>query len=211
MSSLSIFEHEVLAGGVYMLYNGEFKAMEVDSNNIATFENLEISKGDYVSFCDTQYSSLQVTLDGAVDSSIWHKFDYNETSLVYFDKAGKFNVKLNLDTNVVSLDVIEIEEPANTGMTGGYIYFSKNGGNKKLSANPDNSDELCLKDMVITAIDGYCAVYDQDMNTITPSLASGSDQYASIAGGVLIYLKQTGTFNFYINKTTYVLRIEKTA
>lgn len=41
---------------------------------------------------------------------------------------------------------------------------------------------------------------------ITPTLSNGNEQYASTP---LFYITQTGTFDFYVNKTTRVLRIEK--
>ena len=63
--------------------------------------------------------------------------------------------------------------------------------------------------MEISDITGYAVVYDQDVNMIEPTLASGSEAYANIAGGVLIYITRDGTFDFYINKTTHVLRIVK--
>ena len=130
-------------------------------------------------------------------------------SMIYFDKAGTFTLHLNLDTNEFSLDVIEIDETPSV-MTGGYMYFKNNGGTKTLSENPDNTDELCVKNVVISDIEnGYAAIYDQEYNSISPTLASGSEAYAAIGGGVLIYINQTGTFDFFINKTTHVLRIVK--
>ena len=208
-SVISIFESTIpAAADAYIMVKGDFKPLTKDSDNVVTYENLVAAKNDYVAFTDASYGLLTVTFASSVDNTVCHKMDTSGMSLIYFDKAGTFTLHLNLTTLEFSLDIIEIDDTVQP-MTGGSIYFSKNGGNKSLSVNPENADELCLKNMEITDITGYAVVYDQDVNMIYPSLASGSEQYASIQGGVLIYITQTGTFDFYINKTTFVLRIEK--
>ena len=190
----------------YMMVGGNFEPMVSGAGNVATYASLTAAKNDYVAFTNGAYGMLAVTLDPASDATVWHRTEYSGTVLVYFDKAGTFDISLDLSTNVVSLTIVSLDTTPDV-MTGGYIYFSKNGGNKTLTANPENSDELCYKNMEITDISGYAAIYDQSMNTVSPTLASGSEAYASIGGGILVYITQTGTFDFYIHKTTHVLRI----
>ena len=209
-SSIVIYENKAATtADAYLMVNGEFKPLTKDANNVVTYENLTVKKNDYVVFTDSGYGFITLTFASSIDATICHKMDVSGMSMIYFDKAGTFTLHLNLTTKEFSLDVIEVEEEPSTVMTGGYIYFKTNGGNKYLSVNPDNADELCLKNMVITDVTSYAVIYDQDMNPITPTLASGSEQYANIMGGYLIYLTQTGTFDFFVNKTTHVLRIEK--
>ncbi len=207
-SSIVIYENTIATtADAFLMVNSEFKPLTKDANNVVTYENLVAKKNDYVVFTDGSYGFITITFASSVDASICHKMDVSGMSMIYFDKAGTFTLHLNLITKEFSLDVVEIEEQSSV-MTGGYIYFNKY-GNKTLTANPDNADELCLKNMVIDDVTGYTAIYDQDMNSISPSLASGSEQYATVMSGVLIYITQTGTFDFFINKTTHVLRIEK--
>ena len=209
-SSIAIYENTAATSAdAYLMVNGAFKPLTKDANNVVTYENLTVSKNDYVVFTDGSYGFITITFAASVDPTICHKMDTSGMSMIYFDKAGTFTLHLNLDSKELSIDVIDVEEPA-AAMTGGYMYFNKY-GNKSLTVNPDNADELCLKNMVIDDITGYAAIYDQDFNSISPTLASGSEQYANIASGVLIYITQTGTFDFFINKTTHVLRIEKQA
>ena len=205
-SSIVIYESATTGADAYLMVNGEFKPLNKDVNNVVTYENLEVKKNDYIVFADSAYNTLTITLSNTIDASICHKMDVSNMTMVYFDKAGTFTLHLNLTSFELSIDVIEI---APVTMTGGRIYFSK-AGNKNLVQNPDDSDELCVKDVQISDISGYAVIYDQDSNMITPTLSSGSEQYAVFPSSTpLFYITQTGTFDFYINKTTHVLRIEK--
>lgn len=205
-SSIVIYESATTGADAYLMVNGESKPLNKDINNVVTYENLEVKKNDYIVFADSAYNTLTITLSNTIDASICHKMDVSNMTMVYFDKAGTFTLHLDLTSLVLSIDVIEI---APVAMTGGRIYFSK-AGNKNLVQNPDNSDELCVKDVQISDISGYAVIYDQDSNMITPTLSSGSEQYAVFPSSTpLFYITQTGTFDFYINKTTHVLRIEK--
>ena len=209
-SSIAIYENTAITtADAYLMVGGDFKPLTKDSNNVVTYENLTVAKNAYVVFLDSGYGGITVTFAASVDATVCHKMDTSGMSMIYFDKAGTFTLHLNLDTNEFSLDVIEIDETPSV-MTGGYMYFKNNGGTKTLSENPDNTDELCVKNVFISDIEnGYAAIYDQEYNSISPTLASGSEAYAAIGGGVLIYINQTGTFDFFINKTTHVLRIVK--
>ena len=144
-SVISIFENTIPAtADAYLMVGGNFKSLTKDNNNVVTYENLVAKKNDYVVYLDGAYNPLEVTFASSVDNTVCHKMDTSGMSMIYFDKTGTFTLHLNLTTLEFSLDVIEIDDTPQP-MTGGSIYFSKNGGNKSLSVNPDNSEELCLK------------------------------------------------------------------
>ncbi|MBO7614855.1 MAG: hypothetical protein J6T15_04075 [Bacilli bacterium] len=201
-----------ISTGPWMYSKGSILPMTVDSNNVALYENYTSEKNYYIAFMDASNNYLEVTLDPSIDSSIWHVIGPSGLSMVYFDKVGTFNIKLDLTTKVLSLDIISIEEDVPyvpTELTGGSIYFSKY-GNKRLTVNPNNSNELCLLDMTISDNTGYFCIYDSNRNSVTASIASDSQTYITNSS-ILYYVTQTGTYNFYINKNTLILRVEKIA
>lgn len=195
--------------GVTMMMNGSFLSMSVDSNNIATYSNLTVNKGDYLVFTDASYNMFTVTLDPSISSSIWHKTDAGTMTMVYFDRGGTFNIKLDVTTKVVSLDIISVEEENTTEFTGGYMNFRQNGGYTKLIQNPDNENEMCALNISFTNLEGYIAVCDLSYNPCIVKIASDSSDYLTTTGGQIVYVKQAGTYNFYLNKKTLEIRAVK--
>lgn len=211
LDDIHIFQGTTITptSGVTMMMNGSFLSMSVDSNNIATYSNLTVNKGDYVVFTDASYNAFTVTLDPSISSSIWYKTDVGTMTMVYFDRAGTFNIKLDVTTKVVSLDIISVEEENITEFTDGYMNFRKNGGYTKLIQNPDNENEMCALNISFTNLEGYIAVTDLNYNPCIVKIASDSSDYLTTTGGQIVYVKQAGTYNFYLNKKTLEIRAIK--
>ena len=195
--------------GPSMYSKGSILPMTVDSNNVALYENYTSEKNSFIAFMDASYNYLEVTLDPSIDSSIWHISGPSGLSMVYFDKVGTFNIKLNLTTKVVSLDIISVEEENTTEFTGGYMNFRQNGGYTKLIQNPDNENEMCALNISFTNLEGYIAVCDLNYNPFIVKIASDSSDYLTTTSGQIVYVKQAGTYNFYLNKKTLEIRAVK--
>lgn len=194
--------------GGYMMQNGNFVAGEVDASGLVAYNNVKVAKNDYVVFTDASYGMLTLTLDSSSDSTLVRFSSY----LVYLNKGGTFNFKVDMTNNLLKVEVVSLdEEEQPTELTSARI-IGKGGLSGLMTTNPDNEAELCIKDVVITgAADGfyvtfYYADFSGSIEGIT--LDSDSTQYAS-AVSTLFYIKSDGTYDFFLNKTTLVLRIVK--
>lgn len=199
------------SNNLYMMLDGAFVELQPDAANIVTYENLHREKNDYVTFADGSYNMLAVTLANDVDKTAVRLFTYNDTTMVYFDKAGTFTLHLNAETNVLSVTVVELDPVELTSAT----LTLKQGSSTRytMTVNPENSAELCYNGVVITTLDGtYLSISDSSFSTLQDlTLDEGSNDYGMVMMNMLIYPKQTGTYNVYLNKTTHVVRLEKAA
>ncbi len=85
------------------------------------------------------------------------------------------------------------------------------GGNFK-SLTKDNNNVVTYENLVAKKND-YVVFLDGAYNPLEVTFASSIDNTVchkmDISGMSMIYFDKAGTFDFYINKTTLVLRIEK--
>ena len=212
--SISIGTVTTQSASCYVMVDGSFVALKPDATNAVTYENLHRDKNGYVAFTDGSYNVLAVTLAEGVDTTAVRLFESDGTTMVVFDKAGTFTLRLDLTTNVLSVTVVSLDPVTVPPLTSATLTLKQGSSTSyKMTANSENDAELCYKGVVITALDGtYLSIRDNSYTTLQDlSLDEGSDNYGIVMNNVLIYPKATGTYNVYLNKTTHVVRLEKTA
>ena len=209
--SIALYSTKTSVTPGYMLQKGNFVPGVFDSNDLVVFNNVTVAKNDYVAFTDNAYLLLNLTLDPNSDSSLV-RFS---SGLVYLNKGGVFNFKVDISTKVLTIEVVSLEEEQQqTELTSARIVVKGSSSMPLMTVNPDNANELCATGIVITGsadmayVTFYAADYSGVIEGIT--LSSDSEQYAS-AISTLFYMKADGTYDFYLHKTTRVLRIVKQA
>ena len=197
----------VVGGDGYLMVGSSFVQGTRDDSGLVVYNNISVSKNGYVVFMDSNYNLLSPTLDSSCDSTLVRV----SSGLIYLNKTGVFNFKINMETNVFFIEVVSIDESAVSTPK----YLSGKGGLfKTLVENPLNSDEVYATDVNVTNVDDtfYMAFYDENYGAIDDiSLDASSAEYATLMSSSLIYVIQNGTYNIYINKTSHVVRLVKTA
>ena len=196
-------------GDANIMVNSAFVPLTKDANGVVTYTD-HFDKNDYVVFADDSYNMITPTLASSVDNTAVHLSLF----LIYFDKAGTFKLDLNLTTKVLDVTVVELDDPGQEQqgpITGAYIIGS--GMSAKMENNPDNPDELMKKNVQFIASGDmvYIAIYNESLtdkiNGVT--LSSDSASVAMEMGGLFFLIGGSGTYDFYLNKNTLVLRIVK--
>ncbi len=196
-------------GDANIMVNNAFVTLTKDANGVVTYTD-HFDKNDYVVFADDSYNMITPTLASSVDKTAVHLSSF----LIYFDKAGTFKLDLNLTTKVLDVTVVELDDPGQEQqgpITGAYIIGS--GMSARMENNPDNPDELMKKNVQFIASGDmvYIAIYDESLtdkiNGVT--LSTDSASVAMEMGGLIFLIGGSGTYDFYLNKNTLVLRIVK--
>ena len=197
----------VIGGDGYLMANSSFIQGTRDNSGLVVYNNVSVSKNGYVVFMDSDYNMLSPTLDSSCDSTLVRI----SSGLIYLNKTGVFNFKINMETNVFFIEVVSIDEETVSIPK----YLSGKGGLfKTLVENPLNSEEVYATDVFVPNVEDsfYLSFYDDSFNGIDDiSLDADSVAYGAVMMGQMIYMSQNGTYNVYINKTSHVVRLVKTA
>ena len=205
--AIAIYTSLTPSGDAYLMIGGDFNPLTKDANNVVSYQG-HFNKNAYCAFVDNGYNPITPTLDNSVDASLVRISSY----LVYFNKAGTFKLELNLTTSVLKVTAIELDpDDTPTELTGARLV-GKGGLSGVLTTNPDNSAELCIKNIAITGTSEsfYVTFYKEDFSGAIEgiTLSEESKQYAT-SYSTLFYITSDGTYDFFLNKSTLVLRIVK--
>lgn len=205
-SSFAIYNSSMSTGDAYLYKGGEFISLHKDSNNVIHYQNLVMEKNKYIAFADNTMTLItDVTLDSTVDSTIWHK---SSSGLIYFDRAGTFNIHLNLTTKVVTLDIIDVEEQLKVFK----VYDSDGSGSNRAFSpefvkSTENTAEYCLLNYTVQY--GWLTLTDWtsgSMEAIEDATLTEGSEIVTIVN--YFYIIQTGkTCNFYYNPTAKTLKV----
>ena len=208
-SSFAIYNSSMSTGDAYLYKGGEFISLHKDSNNVIHYQNLVMEKSKYIAFADITMTFItDVTLDSTVDSTVCR---LGSSGLIYFDRAGTFNIHLNLTTKVMTLDIVSIEPEPETAKVFKLYDSDGSGSNRAFSpefvTNPENSTEYCLLNYTVQY--GWLTLTDWTSGSMEAiedaTLTEGSEIVTTLS---YFYIIQTGkTCNFYYNPTTNSLRI----
>ena len=203
---------------VYMYLDGEFVPLLKDADGVLTYEGLVADTSTNIMFTDNTYTTyLPITLDSQTNASIAHVIQSGSLSMLFFDKAGTYNLAYNIDTGVLSITSVGGDN--DQGGTGGdpsvtYSYVlsvvdSTNGNKGKiLTVDSANQNEYSYKGIVIAA-NSYITVTAGGSDGFNTTYYTLSDTDASVATTIstLIMLKKSGTFDIYFNTQTKTVRV----
>ena len=218
-NAFSIHKSEEELPDAYIYCDVGFVALTKDANNVVSYEGLVAEANNYITFFDgTKTKYLSITLDSNTDSTIAHVMTSEGLDMLFFDKAGTYNLAYNIDTGVLSITSVGGDNDQGGG-TGGdpsvtYSYVlsvvdSTNGNKGKiLTVDSANQNEYSYKGIVIAA-NSYITVTAGGSDGSNTTYYTLSDTDASVATTIstLIMLKKSGTFDIYFNTQTKTVRV----
>jgi len=218
-NSFMIEEMETPAD-VYMYLDGEFVPLLKDTDGIVTYEGLVADAYANIMFTDAVYSYLPITLDSQTNTYIAHIIQSGGMDMLFFDKAGTYNLAYNVETGVLSITSVGGDDDNQGGGSGenptaNYLYYLSvsggSGGNQTLTMqlNPDNSKEVCYKGVSLTAscfIGVIEMAKDGSTNTTYGAIANTDASIAQSYGTVAI-VKIAGTYDVHFDAEAKTIKL----
>ena len=204
-STISIKYEEEYVDARLLLPSG-WVGLDADSNNIVTYNNFTSTVGCKISYSNNNRTNLAVTLEASCDPSVCHVIDDDGFIRILFEKAGNFNLTLNLNTLVLMVHINSLE-----GVTplGNDVSIFVSTSRYSMYTSSNNKNEL------------YCSfTYSRNYN-ISIGVGSGMTSISnelviddackanmSITQGV-VRINEGGNITLYLNKFTRRLRYVK--
>lgn len=200
---------------LFMYLDGEYVPLTINEDNTVTYEGLVADTSTNISFISNNYMNYYpITIDSNTDSSIAYVYESSGISLVFFNKAGTYDLTYNVETGVLIIIDQNQEEPGYSSVE--YMYFlsvvNSSSGNQTLyfTRTPDENKEVVIKDATLDA-NCYIAVggvaVDGSGSTENYGALSDTDSSIAVSYGSLILVKQSGTYDIYFNTETKTARL----
>lgn len=200
---------------LFMYLDGEYVPLTINEDNTVTYEGLVADTSTNISFISNNYMNYySITIDSNTDSSIAYVYESSGISLVFFKKAGTYDLTYNVETGVLTIIDQNPEEPGDSSVE--YMYFlsvvNYSSGNQTLyfTRTPDENKEVVIKDATLDA-NCYIAVggvaVDGSGSTVNYGALSDTDSSIAVSYGTLILVKQSGTYDIYFNTETKTARL----
>lgn len=204
---------------VYMYLDGNFVPLLKDADGVVTYEGLVADTSTNIMFTDNTYTTyLPITLDSQTNSTIAHVIQSNGMSMLFFDKAGTYNLAYNVETGVLSITSVGGDDQG--GGTEGnptvdYLYYLSvsdgSGATQTLTmqVNSSNSKEVCYKGVELTAscfIRVIEMAKDASSNTAYGAIANTDSSIAQSYGTVAM-VKIAGTYDIYFDTEAKTIKL----
>ena len=200
---------------LFMYLDGEYVPLTINEDNTVTYEGLVTDTNTNISFISNNYTNYYpITIDSNTDSSIAYVYESSGISLVFFNKAGTYDLTYNVETGVLTIIDQNPGEPGDSSVE--YMYFlsvvNSSSGNQTLyfTRTPDENKEVVIKDATLDA-NCYIAVggvaVDGSGSTENYGALSDTDSSIAVSYGTLILVKQSGTYDIYFNTETKTARL----
>lgn len=200
---------------LFMYLDGEYVPLTINEDNTVTYEGLVADTSTNISFISNNYTNYYpITIDSNTDSTIAYVYESSGISLVFFNKAGTYDLTYNVETGVLTIIDQNPEEPGDSSVE--YMYFlsvvNSSSGNQTLyfTRTPDENKEVVIKDATLDA-NCYIAVsgvaVDGSDSTESFGALNNTDSSIAVSYGTLILVKQSGTYDIYFNTETKTARL----
>ena len=202
---------------IYMYLDGEFISLTKEGE-VVTYTNLEATTSTNILFVNGMFTVYYpITIDSQTDSTIAHVVESDGMSMLFFDKAGTYNLAYHVETGVLSITSVGDDDQGGgtEGTTVDYLYYlsvSGGSGDKQtliMQVNPSNSKEVCYKGVELTA-SCFISVIEMAKD------ASSSTTYGAIANtdssiaqsyGVVAMVKIAGTYDVYFDTEAKTIKL----
>jgi hypothetical protein len=200
---------------VYMYLDGEFIPLVKGDGNIVTYEGLVADTSTNVMFTDNTYTTyLPIALDSQTNASIAHVFEYNGMSMLYFDKAGTYNLAYNVETGVLSITSVGGDGGEDTEFDPSkYLYYlSVSGGSgstQTIVMQAGDSNEFCAKNVTLTAscFIGVIEMAKDGSTSTTYGAVADTDTSIAQSYGTVAMVKIAGTYDVYFNTDAKTIKL----
>lgn len=200
---------------LFMYLDGEYVPLTINEDNTVTYEGLVADTSTNISFISNNYMNYYpITIDSNTGSSIAYVYESSGISLVFFNKAGTYDLTYNVETGVLTIIDQNPEEPGDSSVE--YMYFlsvvNSSSGNQTLyfTRTPDENKEVVIKDATLDA-NCYIAVggvaVDGSGSTENYGALSDTDSSIAVSYGSIILVKKSGKYDVYFNTETKTARL----
>lgn len=200
---------------LFMYLDGEYVPLTINEDNTVTYEGLVADTSTNISFISNNYMNYYpITIDSNTNSSIAYVYESSGISLVFFNKAGTYDLTYNVETGVLTIIDQNPEEPGDSSVE--YMYFlsvvNSSSGNQTLyfTRTPNENKEVVIKDATLDA-NCYIAVggvaVDGSGSTENYGALSDTDSSIAVSYGSLILVKKSGKYDVYFNTETKTARL----
>lgn len=183
--------------------NGSFGDVTPNEENKLVYENASANAGDSFMFTNSSMQSLNFTLSDSVDSTYIGVID-STYKMIQFKCTGVYTITLDLSTMILDVEVISIQTTYNN--TYAIVLLGTSTKSYYTKTNPKNSSEALIQNVSITDTNAKLMLYNDLTEEATGLTLDSNCTLAALAGNVLTFTK-TGTFNVYIDNTTYIVRV----
>ena len=208
---------------VLMMLGGEFIYLDKDSDGMIYHENFAAEFNTSITFMSGDgLSYYPIILDSEMDSSLLRTYEANGISVVYFTKAGTYNLAYNVETGVLSITSVGGDDVGGDNEQGGsesiddyIIYLSVvdyTNGNQTLylTKNPENPKEVYIR-VETMAANSYISVSVMSKadysSTTYATLADTDSSVATNLTAEIISVKVAGPIEVYFNFETKTVKI----
>ena len=136
--------------------------------------------------------------------------------MLFFDKAGTYNLAYNIDTGVLSITSVGGDESEDTEFDpSNYLYYlSVSGGSGStqtltMQVNPTNAKEYCYKGVELTAscFIGVIEMAKDASSDNTYGAIADTDSSIAQSYGTVAMVKIAGTYDIYFDTEAKTIRI----
>ena len=197
---------------LYMYLNGEFIPLIKNEDNTISYEGLVADTSTNITFVSNTYTEYYpITIDPNSNSSIAHIIESDGMDILFFDKAGTYDLVYNVETGVLTITGLNNEEQDTTS----YKYFlsivdTANGNQTLYFDDVVENNEISLKNVSMAA-NVYIAVgaiaLDGSGDSQNYGALTDTDSTLAQSYGSIVLIKQSGNFDVYFNTSTKTIRL----
>jgi len=197
---------------VYMYLDGNFIPLTKGTDNLVTYEGLVADAYTNIMFTNSSYTVyLPITISSETDSSYAHIIESSGINMLFFDKAGTYNLSYNTETGVLNIVSTSLDEEDSTVT---YLYYLSvidlvNGNSTNtLSKNAYNDKEYYIKNVSMLENNFmFILAYGDDDSSASYYTLSDTDAAIATTSGSYIVINASGTYDIYFNTQNKTIRI----
>lgn len=198
---------------LWMEVNGEFLEVNYFSldGSKRVYDNLYLYKDDYFFMLTGNNTDMYATLSDSSDSEYAEEeFAEGEEYAINIIKAGIYTVVF--DTETLKFDLVyksEITTPVYYTIKNCSIYTVATSW-VEMSVNPNNADEFMIRNFNVEANKLISFYSNTHVSNYKVTLDESANNKLASARKTFVMTNVGGTYNIYINRKTYVVRLELT-
>lgn len=197
---------------LWMEVNGEYLKMDyftLDGNK-RIYDNLYFYKDDYFYMVTGDAKYLYASLSGS-ESSEYAEVEKQDGEDVQINIKKQGIYKLIFDADTLKFDIeykADIETPVYYPMKSCSVYSVTAEKWTEMSVNPLNEDEFCIKDFALEKDKSISFFSNIHTSNYKVTLEESCNNKHASARKTEVKINIGGTYNIYVNKKTYVVRLE---
>lgn len=195
---------------LYISVKGAFLSVDYFSldGNKRVYDNLYFYKNDYFYIVTSDVKYLYAGLGDSNDTEYAEEEkEQGEEVQINIKKEGIYKLIFDIDT--LKFDMVyksEITTPVYYTIKKCSIFTLATDW-VEMSVNPDNADEFCIKNFTV-ALGKTISFFDNiHTSNYIVTLDDSCDGKYGVAYKSMVYMNMGGSYDIYINKKTYVVRI----